>query len=116
MKKLLIATIIIVVLESLCIYAMKQGKKTNCTEVCTLGIGGFLLVGFMFNYALEQGQIGSMAIILEALTILSAFIMGYMYFEEEWNWRKSLAIVLSFAAIAIIYFEESREHSIIKSK
>ena len=73
---------------------------------------GFLLVGYMFNLALDHGQLGSMAVVLEGLTILFAFVMGYMYFEEEWNFNKTIAVALSFVAIAIIYVEESKERGI----
>lgn len=110
MKTLLFITLIIVLIESCCLFCMKKGKENNTTTLCSLGILGFLLVGFMFNEAIEHGQLGSMAIVLEALTILSAFIMGYIWFEEKWNNRKTLAILLSFIAIAIIYFEEADEH------
>jgi multidrug transporter EmrE-like cation transporter len=91
---------------------MKQGKQNNSWQACTLGIIGFLLVGYMFNLALDHGQLGSMAVVLEGLTILFAFVMGYMYFEEEWNFNKTIAVALSFVAIAIIYVEESKERGI----
>ena len=112
MKQLLIVALIIVLIESACIYCMKHGKANDSWQACALGIVGFVLVGFMFNIALDHGQLGSMAIVLEGLTILFAFIMGYIYFEEEWNTNKTIAIILSFIAIAIIYVEESKERGI----
>jgi multidrug transporter EmrE-like cation transporter len=109
MKTLLLLVLSIVLIKCICIFCMKKGKQNNTAELCTLGVIGFLLIGYMFNQALSHGQLGKITLILQGFSLLAAFIMGYVWFEEKWNHRKTIAILLSFIAIGILYTEELDE-------
>jgi multidrug transporter EmrE-like cation transporter len=112
MNYLLLFTILIVLVETSCIWCIKHGKSTNKAYCKYIGISGFLLVGFLFYKALEHGDLGQLGIILEGLTIISLFMVGYFVFEEHWSTNKTIALLLSFISIYIIYREEQRDQKL----
>ncbi len=109
MLRLFFFIALIAMVEAACLWCMKHGREYNKNYCCYIGILGFLIVGSLFYNALGYGQITELAVVLQGLSIISAFSLGYFVFEENWTKNKTIALILTLISIAIVYNEEKAE-------
>ena len=113
MINILFIILLIVMIETCCIYCLKQGKLQHSKYYTICGILGYTIVGSILYTALQHCEIGKIALIWQCIGICSGFLLGYTLYGENISSHKQIAIVLSLLAVFVISIEVNNDEKLL---
>jgi multidrug transporter EmrE-like cation transporter len=76
-------------------------KNTRSEMLVYIGIAGYIIVALLLLTSYEYEDMGHMNMTWSCVSIIVAYIMGYILFEEHINHYTIMSIALSLAAIYV---------------
>lgn len=81
---------------------LKKSELTNYTYVA-LGVLIYACGAIPVAFAFKKIEFGSVFMIWEAITVISAIIIASIVFKESFSFYKAIALVLAMAALYFSY-------------
>ncbi len=91
--------------EAIAQTCLKKAKGTpsgssDCQKLVAIGMVAYVLVAYLLYYTYQFSNLGHTNLIWSCLSIIVAFAMGSMFFNETINGFAILSIAFACAAIA----------------
>lgn len=90
--------------EAIAQTCLKKAKGTprgpECTRLFSIGIVAYIVVAYLLYNTYQFSNLGHTNLIWSCLSIIVAFIVGAVFFQETVNGFAVLSIALACAAIA----------------
>lgn len=91
----------IAILEACAQNCLKQSQMNNWKLGFYVGIGLYVVVGYLLFHAYKNIGLGKMQLIWSCISIITALVVGHILYEEPFNEYSFVSVILATAAIYV---------------